>query len=88
MRCPQFPPNVTFLMVNRADHITPITGLKVVARISKDGDAFEDCANKVIKAPDKMYKINLTQAERDADYIVLQFTAPGADSVMVTSHHE
>ncbi len=76
--------NFMFLMMDSTDHITPKTGLTVVEEISKDGAAFAACTNAFSEISDGLYKINLTQAEMNADIIVLKFTASGADDRFLT----
>ncbi len=76
--------NFMFLMMDSADHITPKTGLTITEEISKDGGAFAACANAFAEVSDGMYKINFTQAEMNADIIVLKFAAAGADDRLIT----
>lgn len=74
----------TFLMVNSADHFTPKTGLTITATISLDGAAFGACTNSAVEISSGVYKIDLTQAEMNADTITLKFTASGADQRTIT----
>lgn len=76
--------NFEFLMVDSADHITPKTGLTVSGYISKDGGAFSALTNSVTEISNGIYKVNLTQAEMNADVITLRFTATGADDRFIT----
>lgn len=76
--------NFEFLMVDSADHVTPKTGLTITAQITKDGGAFAGCSNSAVEIANGVYKINLTQAEMNADVITLKFTASGADQRTIT----
>lgn len=80
--------NFAFLMVDSTDHVTGKTGLTVTAEISKDGGAFAGATNSATEIANGLYKINWTQAEINADIIILKFTAAGADQrtvVILTS---
>ena len=70
--------NFPFKMVDATDFATPETGLTVTATISKDGAAFGACTNAAAEIANGWYKINLTQAEMNADVIALKFSAAGA----------
>lgn len=70
--------NFPFTMVDATDFATPETGLTVTATISKDGAAFAAATNSVAEVANGVYTIDLTQAEMNADTIVLKFTASGA----------
>jgi len=76
--------NFTLLMIDSADHVSPKTGLTVTALISQDGAAFGSCTNSVLEISNGLYKINLTQAEMNADIISLVFTASGANQTTIT----
>jgi len=76
--------NFGFFMVDSADHITPKIGLAITAQISKDGGGFAGAANAAAEIANGVYKIDLTQAEMNADVIVLKFTAAGADQRTIT----
>ncbi len=80
--------NFSFLMVLSSDHITPAAGKTITAEISKDGGAFATCTNSVVELSNGFYKIDLTEAEMDADLIALKFTEANCDQrslTMVTS---
>jgi len=76
-------PNFAFYMVLATDHSTPATGKTVTAEISKDGAAFGACSNSAGEVGSGLYKISLTQAEMNADFIALKFTASGCDTRLV-----
>jgi 3-dehydroquinate dehydratase len=76
--------NFEFVMVDSADHITPKTALSVIAEISKDGGSFASCTNAATEVGNGVYKINLTQAEMNANVITLKFTATDADQRTIT----
>jgi hypothetical protein len=77
--CPNFPVK----MVLTSDHSTPATGKTVSGFISKDGGAFvalstPTCTEIGLGA----YKVNITQSEMNADFILLAFTASACDQRM------
>lgn len=74
----------TFLMVDETDHVTAETGLTVSGTISKDGAAFGALTNSVVEIGNGMYGVDITQAEMNADSIILRFTATGADDRFVS----
>lgn len=57
---------------------TPGTGLTVSGQIAKDGGSFSNLTNSVSEIAAGWYKVNLTQAEMNADVVALKFTATGA----------
>ena len=69
--------NLMFTMVLSSDGKTPATGKTITAQISKDGGAFGNCANAVSEVGEGWYKINLIQAEMNADIVALKFTGTG-----------
>jgi len=66
--------NLMFTMVLSSDGKTPATGKTITAQISKNGGAFANCTNAVSEVGEGWYKINLTQAEMNADIVALKFT--------------
>ena len=76
--------NFMFLMMDSTDHITPKTGLTITEEISKDGGAFAPMTNTFAEVSGGMYKIDITQAERNVDIATLKFTAAGADDRFIT----
>ena len=70
--------NFCFLMVDGTDFATPKTGLGITAQISKDGGGFSACSNAAAEIASGWYKIALTQAEMNADTVLLRFTGTGA----------
>ena len=66
--------NLMFTMVLSSDGKTPATGKTIAAQISKDGGTFGNCTNAVTEVGEGWYKINLTQAEMNADIVALKFT--------------
>jgi len=76
--------NFEFLAVESSDHITPATGKTIIAQISKDGGAFANCTNAVAEVGSGVYKINLTQAEMNADIVTLKFTEANCDQRTIT----
>ncbi len=67
--------NFAFLMVDETDFATPETGLTVTAQISQDGGGFGAMTNSAAEIGNGIYKVSITQAEMNADVIVLKFTA-------------
>lgn len=76
--------NFEFLMVLSSDHITPATGKTLTEEISKDGGVFAACTNNASEVGSGVYKIDLTQAEMNADVIVLKFTEANCDQRTIT----
>lgn len=76
--------NFMFLMVDAADHITPLTGATVTAERSIDGGAFASCSNSVSEVASGMYKISFSAADMNGDIISFKFTASGADPRYIT----
>jgi hypothetical protein len=74
--------NFMFLMTDDTNH-APDTGLTVTSQIAQDGGALGACTNSASEISNGLYKINLTQAEMNADTIVLRFTATGADDRVI-----
>lgn len=72
--------NFEFLMVNSTDHITPQTGLTITATRSIDGGAFAACSNSATELSAGIYKIDLSAADLNGNFITLKFTATGADA--------
>ena len=73
-----------FLVVLTSDHVTGATGLTVAGQISKDGGAFGNLTNSVTEVSAGLYKVDITQAEMNADSITLKFTATTADQRTIT----
>lgn len=72
--------NFEFLMVDSVDHITPDTGLTITATRSIDGGAFAACTNAATEVSAGIYKIDLSAADLNGNFITLKFTAAGADA--------
>jgi hypothetical protein len=70
-------------MVLESDHVTAATGKTVTGQISKDGGAFGALTNAVSEIGSGMYKVNLTQAEMNADVIHLKFAATDCDQRII-----
>jgi hypothetical protein len=73
-----------FLLIQSADHVSPITGATVTATRSIDGAAFGACSNAVSEVSNGIYKINLSAGDLNGDTITLQFTAAGSDARFIT----
>ena len=68
--------NFKFLMLLSSDGETPATGVSgtITAEIQKDAGAFATCTNSAIEVSNGVYRIDLIQAEMNADIICLKFT--------------
>ena len=73
-----------FLMVLSSDHVTSATGKTVSGQISKDGAAFANLTNAVAEVANGIYKVDITQAEMNANVITLKFTATDCDQRTIT----
>ncbi|MGP8322386.1 MAG: hypothetical protein ACT6FG_00090 [Methanosarcinaceae archaeon] len=71
-------------MVLSSDDKTAATGKTVSCTISKDGGAFASATNSVVEISAGMYKIDLTQAEMNADVVTLRFTATDCNDRVIT----
>jgi len=76
--------NFEFLMVLSSNHISPATGRTITSQISKDGGAFVNMTNSASEVGSGVYKITITQAEMNADVIVLKFTETSCDQRTIT----
>jgi len=76
--------NFEFVMVDSTDHVTPKTGLTVTCQISLDGGAYQDSTNSAVEVGAGTYKIDFTQAERNATVGSYKFSASGADTRIIT----
>lgn len=61
----------------------PGTGLTVAGQVSKDGGAFANLGASVTEIGSGWYKVNIAQAEMNADEVALKFTATGAKQLNV-----
>ena len=68
-----------FIMFSSADHVTPVSGLTVSAQRSIDGGAFASCAYSPTSVGNGDYVIQLASTDVNGSWIVLIFTAVGAD---------
>ncbi len=71
--------NFKFILRVSTNHITPATGITVVAQRSIDDGAFESCDNSVVEMSNGAYKIDLSADDLDGTSIMLYFTGIGAD---------
>ena len=72
--------NFAFKMVLESDHLSAATGLTVTATRAIDGGTFADCTNSPTEMSNGFYKINLSAADLNGDFITLRFTAGTADT--------
>ena len=76
--------NLPFYMVDANDQKTPETGLSGIScEISQDGGAFASMTNSPTEISDGVYRINATQAEMNADFIILKFSHANAATRLV-----
>jgi len=73
-----------FLMVLSSDHVTPATGKTITGTLSKDGAAFAALTNAVSEIASGMYKVDITQAEMNADVVTLKFSETDCDQRIIT----
>lgn len=69
--------NFAFLLVDATDFATPETGVTPSVEISKDGGAFAAATNAATEIGNGLYKISFTQAEMNADIIIIKVTGTG-----------
>lgn len=75
--------NFNIYMVLTSDHVTAATGKTIAGTISKDGGAFVALANAVSEIGTGIYKVDLTQAEMNADAVTLKFSGTDCDQRIV-----
>jgi hypothetical protein len=73
-----------FYMVLSSDHVTEATGKTIAGTISKDGSAFAGLTNAISEIASGMYKVDLIQAEMNADVVTLKFTEATCDQRIIT----
>lgn len=69
---------ITFKMVSVVDYATPLAGLTVSTKISKDGGEFALTALPAVEVGSGWYSIVLGDEEMNADELILTATAEGA----------
>lgn len=72
-----------FAMVLAADHVTPATGLTIIAKRSIDGGAFAVCANAATEVSQGVYVIDLAAADLNGTFIVFSFAGALADTTII-----
>lgn len=75
--------NFEFYMTDAVLH-TAKTGLTVTAQRSIDGGAFAACSNAPTEVGSGYYKINLSAADLNGDFITFKFTGSGADDTGIS----
>lgn len=71
-------PNIPFLFVSAADHVTPVTGATgIVAQRSVDGGAFGATTGTVAEISDGLYQFDPSVADMTGGKITFKFTATG-----------
>lgn len=63
---------------------TPATGKTVTATRSIDGGAFASCTNSVTEVASGMYKINLSAADLNGNWITLKFSEGACNDTLIT----
>jgi hypothetical protein len=77
-------PNFPIYMVLSSDHVTPASGKVVSALVQQDNGAFIASTNAPVEIGNGVYRVNLTQAEMNADVINLVFMAADSDTRVVS----
>jgi hypothetical protein len=75
--------NFEFTMIDSTDDISGKTGLAITAERSLDGGAFASMTNSATEVGNGVYKINLSAADTNADFISYKFTGTGANATIV-----
>ncbi|MBE9485451.1 MAG: hypothetical protein IMY74_11420 [Bacteroidetes bacterium] len=73
----------TFYMVLTSDHVSAATGKTLTGQISKDGGAFAGLTNSITEIGNGLYKVDIIQAEMNADVVTLKFTETDCDQRIV-----
>lgn len=73
-----------FYMRKSSDHVSPATGLTVVAKRALDGAAFANCANAAAEIGLGFYKIDLAASDLNGNSIGFVASATGADATALT----
>jgi hypothetical protein len=78
-------PDFQVYMVLSSDHVTEATGKTITGAISKDGGvSFTALTNAVSEMASGMYKVDITQAEMNADVVTLKFVETDCDQRIIT----
>ncbi|MCK5012439.1 MAG: hypothetical protein KAS66_01345, partial [Candidatus Omnitrophica bacterium] len=78
-------PDFQVYMVLSSDHVTEATGKTITGAISKDGGvSFAALTNAVSEMASGMYKVDITQAEMNADVVTLKFVETDCDQRIIT----
>ena len=77
-------PNFSVFMVLSSDHVTPAVGKAITGTVGNDGVAEVALTNVVVEMGLGKYKVDLTQAERNADVSTLTFSGLDCDQRVIT----
>ena len=77
-------PNISVLMVDDTDHVTPKTGLSVTGQRSIDGAAFGNVTGSIAEISNGIYQFDATQADMNGDVITFKFSGTDADDTFLT----
>jgi len=75
--------NVVFVLRDDSTH-APVASASATVTVSVDGAAFGAATNSPSEVGSGLYKINLTQAEMNGDFITIKATATDCDAMMMT----
>lgn len=78
--------DLSVLMVESGDHVTPKTGLTLTVTRSLDGGAFGAGTGTAAEIANGMYQYDASQADMNADVIIFRFTGTDADDSFITIH--
>lgn len=77
-------PNVTFLMVDATDNVTPKTGLTPTATVSRDGGAFAAAAGTVAEIASGYYQFDATATDMSGGIVTFKFAGTDAADTTLT----
>jgi len=77
-------PDITFLMHEAGDHVTPALGLTVTGEMRIDNAAFVAVNGTITEVSDGIYEFDALAADTNGDKITYRFSSAGADDTFVT----
>ena len=76
--------NISVLMVDDTDHVTPKTGLSVTGQRSIDGGGFVNVTGSIAEISNGIYQFDASQADMNGDVITFKFSGTDADDTFLT----
>lgn len=76
--------NITFLMVDATDDITPKTGLSPTATVSRDGGAFGAASGTVAEIASGYYQFDASATDMSGGLVTFKFAATGANDTTIS----